>query len=288
MIIAIDLIIVYNKSMDIKMIASDLDGTLLKSDATLSDYTLEVLNKAEKQGIKITVASGRALYTLPECVLNLECAHFAITSNGACIYDLKNKKALKTYFLKESSARRVIEFALGRKIGIEMCVEGRVYGEKYYFEHPEEFGFGKRSKNYLFSTRIKLENFEQFFEENAKRIQSIDFILKEPSQREEITKELSKDENLYITSSHKKIMEFSHSLCGKENALAFLLERENCKSDNLVTFGNADNDIGMIEFAKTGVATANSPKKVKRRADFVCGDCDNDGVAIFIDELLKK
>ena len=280
-------IIVYNKTMDIKMIASDLDGTLLKKDSTLSEYTVSVLKEAEKQGVKLVIASGRAFYTLPECVLNLGCAHYAITSNGAAIYDLKQKKLIKDYVLDEQSARRIIEFAKGKEFGIELFVNGRAYAEKYYFEHPEQFGFGKKSKNYLFTTRTKLENFDEFFENNADKLESIDFILKEPEMKSEIESELCKDKDLYITSSHKKIMEFSNSLCGKENALEFLLEREGCKSENLVTFGNAENDIGMIEFAKTGVATENSPKSVKKKADCICGDCDNDGVALFINKILR-
>ena len=270
------------------MIASDLDGTLLGKDGNLSEYTLSVLKKASEQGIKLVIASGRAFHTLPECVLNLDCADYAITSNGASVYDLKRKHLLKSYYLKEHSARKIIEYAGGKQFGIELIVEGRAYGEKYYFEHPDEFGFGKKSKNYLFSTRTKLENFEEFFENNAERIESIDFILKEPKMRAEIKEALCKDKDLYITSSHKRIVEFSNSLCGKENALKFLLERENCKSENLVTFGNADNDTGMIELAKIGVATDDSPKSVKQKADFVCANYDEDGVARFIDELLHS
>lgn len=273
--------------MNIKMIASDLDGTLLKKDSTLSEYTISVLKEAERQGVKIVIASGRAFYTLPECVLNLNCAHYAITSNGASIYDLKRKKLLKSYVLQEQSARRIIEYAKGKELGIELFVGGKAYAEKYYFEHPEQLGFGKKSKNYLFTTRTKLENFEEFFENNADRLESIAFILKEPKMKTEIESELSKANDLYITSSHKKIMEFSNSLSGKENALKFLLEKEECKSENLVTFGNAENDIGMIEFAKIGVATENSPKIVKKRADFVCEECNEDGVAKFIENILR-
>ena len=272
--------------MNIKMIASDLDGTLLKKDGSLSEYTLSVLEKAKRQDIKLVIASGRAFHTLPECILSLDCADFAITSNGASVYNLKNKRLLKSYCLKEHSARKIIEYARGRQLGVELIVEGRAFAEKYYFEHPDEFGFGKKSKNYLYSTRIKLENFEEFFENNSDRIESIDFILKEPKMRAEIKEELCKDKDLYITSSHKKIMEFSNSLCGKENALRFLLETEKCKGDNLVAFGNADNDVGMIEFAKIGVATESSPKSVKNKADFICADCEDDGVAKFIDKLL--
>ena len=270
------------------MIASDLDGTLLTNNGTLSEYTYKVLKEAHKRGIKIAVASGRAFHTMPECILNLEHAHFAVTSNGAAIYDLKKNKLLKNYFLKEESAKRVIEYAKGRQLGIELFVDGRAYAEKYYFDHPEKFGFGKKSTNYLFTTRTKLENFEEFFKEHSGRLESIAFILKEPKERLQIREELCKDTDLYITSSHKKIVEFSNSQCGKENALKYLLEKEKCKGENLVAFGNAENDISMIEFAKIGVATANSPKKVKQKADFICASNDEDGVAKFIEEKILR
>ena len=268
--------------MDIKIIASDLDGTLLNNNSQLTAYTQSVLRSFHENGAKIVFATGRAFGTVPESVLNFPFADYIICSNGATIYDLKKKALLKSFTLNEKSARRLIEYARANKLGLELIVGGKAHGESYYFEHPEEFAFDKRSKDYLFSTRIRIIDFEEFLEKNIGKIQSIDFVLKTGEAKADIEAVFSADKNLYITSSHLRIIEFSSAESGKENALKYILELERTDKNKLIAFGNAENDIGMMELALLGVASADSPENVKEKADAVCGGCNEDGVAKFL------
>ena len=273
--------------MDIKIIASDLDGTLLNNNSQLSDYTRAVLRSYAEKGTKIVFATGRAFDTVPKSVTDFAFAHYIICSNGAGVYDLKHKKLLKSCVINKDSARKLTDYALKNKLGLELIVGGKAHGEKYYFEHPEEFGFDKRSRDYLFSTRKRIKDFNAFLSENIKKIESIDFVLKNPEMKEEIKAVFGDDKNLYITSSHFRIVEFSSPESGKEKALKYILSVENLSKNEMIAFGNAENDIGMIELASLGVASADSPEKVKEKADAVCGGCNDDGVAEFLESLFS-
>lgn len=272
--------------MDIKIIASDLDGTLLNNNSELTEFTESVLRSFAEKGAKIVFATGRAFDTVPKCVLNFPFAHYIICSNGASIYDLKSKALLKNNLLEKKSAKKLIDYALENKLGLELIVGGKAHGESYYFEHPEDFGFDKRSMDYLFSTRIRIKELDGFLEENIEKIESIDFVLKNPEMKEEIEAVFGGDKNLYITSSHPRIMEFSSPESGKEKALKHILSLEKLNEKELIAFGNAENDIGMMKLASLGVATDNSPENVKEEADEVCGGCNENGVARFLSERL--
>ncbi len=270
--------------MSIRLIATDLDGTLLNNESALSDYTQEVLHRAAASGMTIAVATGRAFYAMPDCITQNGDIRYAVTSNGSAVYDLQNGTLLYNRVLSPASVQALADFALTHKLGLELICGGYAYGEKYYFDHPETFGFDERSVHYLKTTRIKIENFDLFLKEHIETVESVDFVLKDPQMRAEIENTFCKDASLYITSSHPHILEFSAAGGGKGNAVRALLKKEGLTTENLAAFGNADNDFDMLQPAKTGVATANSPNSLKQKVAYTCDACYDDGVAKFIEK----
>ena len=150
----------------------------------------------------------------------------------------------------------------------------------------EAFAFDSRSLHYLFSTRTKIASLDAFLEAHGGQIESIDFVLPDPTRRTAIQSQFSDDTSLYVTSSHPRIVEFSAAGGGKAPALRFLLEREGIPPEKLIAFGNAENDLEMLHLAAVGVATANAPEEVKAQADAVCKSCDEDGVAKYLKMLI--
>ncbi|MBQ6381848.1 MAG: Cof-type HAD-IIB family hydrolase, partial [Clostridia bacterium] len=272
--------------MHIKLIAADLDGTLLNRSSCLSERTQAVLSRCAAEGIKLVAATGRAYDAMPACILESGLFDYAITSNGAGIYNTKKALCLQRYVIEESSARTLIKFALRRHLGLEMICGGKAYGERYYFEHPQDFGFEQRSLDYLYSTRTKIEDLDAFLAENIHHLESIDFILPHPEMKTRFAAAFAADTALYITSSYPRILEFSSRACGKANALRYLLQKEKLLPEQVAAFGNAENDVEMLQLAAIGVATANSPPEVRKKVRYTCGDCDRDGVAEFIEQRL--
>lgn len=272
--------------MNIQLLISDLDGTLLRSDSTLSEYTRSVLEKAARRGIKIAVATGRAYAAMPACVSDFPCFDYAVTSNGAAVYEMHTHTLLRHHVLAQRSAEALIAYALEHHLGLELICGGKAYGERYYFEHPKHFHFNQRSWDYLNATRTKIENLDDFLKENITALESIDFVLPSCDAREDIEKIFCKDTSLYITSSYPTIIEFSAKGCGKANALRFLMEQEHIAPAQVIAFGNADNDVEMMRLARYGVATANAPAEVRAQCASTCESCDDDGVAQFLESIL--
>jgi len=268
--------------MHIQLIAADLDGTLLNEHSRLSAYTAEVLAHCAAQNIKLVAATGRAYSAMPACIAESGLFDYAITSNGAAIYDIRRKTLLQNYVLSADSAQPLINYALSEHLGLELICGGTAYGEGYYFDHPEDFLFNQRSIDYLRSTRTRIENLDAFLASNLARLESIDFVLPAGRETETIRAQFECDNRLYITSSHARILEFSAAGCGKAGALRYLLKREHLTTDVLACFGNAENDLEMIHLAAVGVAVANSSPEVLAQVPLHCSDCNADGVAKFI------
>ena len=87
----------------VKLIALDLDRTTLKSDGHISKANRQAVEYAISKGIHVCIASGRAFDTLPSEVVTIPGIEYAITSNGAAVYKIKDKRCLNSYVLKESS-----------------------------------------------------------------------------------------------------------------------------------------------------------------------------------------
>ena len=270
--------------MDIKIIATDLDGTLLNDHSALSEYTKQVFAAVAKRGIKTVVATGRPYGALPACVKAFEHFDYAVTSNGAAIYNLKSGALLNSHTIHKDSVHALAQFALSHALGIEFVSGGKAYGEKYYFEHPEDFGFNRHSLEYLHATRTKIDDLDAFLNANSKRIECINLVLKDEHSKPKIMEHFRHDAALYITSSHPLFTEFSSQECGKANAMKYILKKEGLMPKQLAAFGNAQNDLEMIALAHIGAVTANSPPEVLACVARHCASCNEDGVAAFVEK----
>ena len=95
-------------------------------------------------------------------------------------------------------------------------------------------------------------------------------------------------EGIYVTSSVPRLLEVADARAGKGPAVAAILERLDLDATGLVAFGDADNDLGMIELAGMGVCMENGEAHLKAAADFIAPRHDQDGVAIVLEKLLKE
>ena len=100
-----------NTEKHIRLAALDLDGTTLRSDKSLSEYTIETLKNAHEHGMHIVVASGRSFASLPEQVIQFPWAEYAITSNGAAVYEIHTGKRLRECRLNPEVVEKLLSIA---------------------------------------------------------------------------------------------------------------------------------------------------------------------------------
>ncbi len=277
------------KTQRFRLLALDLDGTALRSDGSLSEDCKEALLSSHEAGLHIVVASGRSWTSLPEEVLSLPCVEYAVTSNGAVVYDVKHQKQLQAFYLKEEAVEGLLRIAEEAGVIVEGFLNGTPYAGRDYVENPEKFGADPRAAAYVRRTRRPVEDIFSFLRLRRAKLESLDLITCDPMKREQLrTRILEEVQEIYLTSATPMLLEVSDARGGKASGLRFLAAYLGVSGEETAAFGNAENDLDMMEWAGCGVAVANAPEDVRALADEVTESNDEDGVGRWIRRYLKE
>ena len=276
---------------NIKCIAFDLDHTVINSDGTMSDATWTAIEQAIADGIEIVPVSGRAFATFPESIGQIEGISYAVTSNGAAIYNKKTGARIHGVAIESADLHNILDafapyFEKGQ-ITYEAFVDGVAYGGRGYVEHPNAFGVPQGNVAYVQSTRKPVDDIIAFLTDHEEELDSLDIVAADPVLYKKMEEQIPLvTKAVYTTSAVSYRLEISHKNSGKATGLAYVLDLLGIMPGETVAFGDGDNDAEMLEFAGLGVAMENATENCKAAADTVCGCCENDGVAKFLRESL--
>lgn len=273
----------------IKCIALDLDGTTLSSNKSISVRTKNALEMAIEKGIHVVIASGRCLDALPQCVTSIDGIEYAITSNGAAVYDMRTRECLRRILLNETNIDQIVALTKHLDVTHEVFVDGIPYAKREYVLDPFAHGSTLYGVNYVKETRQPVDDIFSFIESHKHEMDGLDIISKNEQLRKELWKQLHQLEpELYITSSVANRIETSNPLAGKHSGLSFLLEQLDVSPNETAAFGDADNDKEMLSFVKYGMAMENASPLCKQAAWKIVPSNLDDGVAIGIEQLLQS
>jgi len=288
--------------MTIKLIATDMDGTLLKSDNTISPKTKHILIEAQKQGIRLVLASGRSYRKLMQYANELEMPKyggFLIEVNGTAVYDLKHAKRTRYHELKKADAIKIFQALKPFEVEIMGLGDDSLYDyipqslmpikQEYRRKHQlsDDYPWTAGAFEIVFDNRIgyphqyMIQSGEEF-PDHLNKIAAIHESVVLLSKLSDIKKVLQDDYWLGLTSpTYLEIMEKGVT---KGNALTKLCERLNIDMADVIAFGDGENDIDMLKKVGTAVVMENALPAVKTYADIVCSSNQNDGLA----ETLQK
>lgn len=274
--------------MDIKCIALDLDRTTLNAQGELSKANEEAIRKAVAKGIHVCIASGRAFDTLPQDVVSIPGIEYAITSNGAAVYRIQDKQCLRSYVLTEQSVKKILELTKDFPVTYEGFIRGTAYAAKEYIEDPVKFGATEHAVAYVQSTRHLQDDIVSFLKQHDDELDSMDIVVKDEAQKQKVIEVLKAEvEDIYITSSISQLVEISYKDAGKRSGVKFITEYLGLNPKQVAAFGDADNDIDMLEYAGCGIAMENASNGLLAVADAVTLHHDRDGVAYALKNILK-
>ena len=274
--------------MDIKCIALDLDRTTLNAQGKLSKANEEAIRKAVAKGIHVCIASGRAFDTLPQDVVSIPGIEYAITSNGAAVYRIQDKQCLRSYVLTEQSVKKILELTKDFPVTYEGFIRGTAYAAKEYIEDPVKFGATEHAVAYVQSTRHLQDDIVSFLKQHDDELDSMDIVVKDEAQKQKVIEVLKAEvEDIYITSSISQLVEISYKDAGKRSGGKFITEYLGLNPKQVAAFGDADNDIDMLEYAGCGIAMENASNGLLAVADVVTLHHDRDGVAYALKNILK-
>lgn len=264
--------------MSVRAIAFDLDDTLLRSDMSISDYTVDVLHRASSQGILILPASGRTRDSMWPSVQRISCANAFISCNGADVWT-PDRKLLMQELLPVELAHEVARFASERNLYCQTYSPDRFF---YSIENDYAASYAKSSSlegDYVGDLTV-------FIKQPVTKLLMMD----EPVRIAALLTEARAlfGDRASLTCSKPYFLECNPLRATKGNALKWCANHFGFNMDELVTFGDSLNDVSMLEAAGTGVAMGNARDDVKALGFPLCLTNDEDGVAHYIEDNILR
>lgn len=271
----------------VKVIAIDMDGTLLNSDGDLSVANERALSHAINNNIIIVAATGRAFNAIPKSVLNIPGIGYAITSNGASIIDIQNKKKIYTSYISKSGVKSIYDLIWNKDLMIEIYIDGQPYISKVAMDKFEPVGIPDEYMTYFKGTRKPVQDLEGMLNKNIDSIENINIIFTDSNVRTDLLGRLRHIDDISVTSSFPFNLEISSCSTNKSTALSWLLDTLHLSSGNLMSIGDSFNDLEMLEMSAISVAMEDAVPEVKDISDFVTASNNSDGVAKAIEKFVR-
>ncbi len=272
--------------LPVRMVALDLDGTALDPLGRITVREERALRRAMSMGVHIVVATGRAFHSLPDEVLDFDGIEYAVTSNGAQVTRLKDKKLIYENCIGTASACAIADILEKSDVRTEAFTDGRAYIDRREFEAIRDGIETTRNRRYVLSTRIPVDNIFDFIREHSVRIENISINYPSDEAKDRFTEVLKRIPEVTLTSSFSLNSEIGGATASKADGLSHLMEKLGISREVLMACGDSPNDGAMIRMAAIGVAMGNAVAEVKEMADYVTASNSEDGVAKAIERFV--
>lgn len=262
--------------MAYRLMAVDLDDTLLTSGRIINARAKQSIFKAAEKGVITVLCTGRTRQGAQRFYDELGLSSLFIVSGGAEVLDESGKALLKRY-VDPDTAKRLLAFAYDNEVFANVYIDGKiVYRERNSFtdSYEKRYGFPGIAMPDIMDRHIVTP--KVLFLVDGDRILHI----QEKARNEFPT--------MSVVRSHENFLEFCDAQVSKGSALEFAARHYGIDRNEIIAFGDNEIDIPMIEFAGLGVAVANADPLVKRSADLICASNDEGGIADIIDRFILE
>lgn len=274
--------------MEIKLIATDMDGTFLDDNKTAPEENIKALAECAARGIQIVPATGRTIFAVPDEIKNLPGVRYAITTNGASVADLKEGTIISTCRMSAELAVKVMELARNSTDDImyDAYVEGVGYTTDYFYENLEHYVESPGLVTLVRKTRCPVSDNIAYVKECGKEVEKINLFFVDMEARKRMRELLFTVPGIVVSSAISNNLEINADGADKGGALIRLAEYLGIKKEETMAFGDGENDLSMIKMAGIGVAMENGEESVKAAADYVTVTNNEAGVAAAIRQFV--
>lgn len=262
--------------MKYKLIATDMDGTLLNEKSELSNENKEAIIKAQENGTIFCLASGRPTAAMKEFSKILKLDKFGgyiISYNGAMIYDCKNNKVIFSEGLNKEQIKKVFEYAKINDVAAITYVDDLIYCSKF----DEYVNIETTSTKMETKTIDNLENLDY-----TKTLKCM--IVAKPEKIKELFEDFDKENEFFTAISNPHFLEIANSNIDKGKALRNLSSILGLNKEEVIACGDSFNDVAMLEFAGLSVAADNSHDKIKE----ICSYVSKNNNEHILEDVIKK
>ena len=270
----------------IRLVAVDLDGTLLRSDKTVGERTVTAINTALERGIEVIFCTGRSRAQLQSYLPLFPRMRYVISSGGAAVYDVRSWETVISNQLSPELTERVL--AIGETLDCMpfLSVGGRTiypapmaplapeYGLAAYIYEMENFATG-------------VEDVYRWWRSDPRPTESVALYFRDNSPREVVARALE-GEPVFLCHPEEPSVEVSSVYADKGRALTALCALLDIPLEQTLAIGDSDNDLPVLRTAGLAVAMENASEDVRAMADLVTADCNHDGVAAALERFILR
>lgn len=273
--------------MDIRMIALDLDGTLMRSDhMTVSERNKSALEDASRRGVQIVIASGRTWSVLDSVVAQVPFVRYAVISNGAAAVDAETGNFLFRKGIPQGQAEDIYRILREYETVVEVYCDGGSYFERSKAGWFSKVGLAKDFVEMLRQRQILVD--DPIRAVRNKTVEKLSALYLPQEYRKEIYNKIKAVGPLAITSALAGNMEINAAGVNKGAGLRKLCDILGVSPEETMAFGDAGNDLQMLSYVKWSFAMDNASDEAKAAARYLTASNDQDGVALAVEKYVLE
>lgn len=268
--------------MAYEILVLDVDGTLMRTDKTISQRTIDEIVRIQEAGIKVAIASGRCtagiMPTAKKICLD-EFGGYIVSYNGGCISNCQTGEIIYNINLPDGIVQEIYEFSKQEKTGIMTYHDNDIIAENDADQYIQIDAKG---------CSIDIHVVEDFGKEVTYPVNKC-LLTGDPDYMAGVEPKAAKafEGRLSVYRSEDFYVEMMPLGIDKAYGLSKLLKRLGYTRSQMICCGDGFNDISMIEYAGLGVAMENASEQVKARADYIAPHCDEDGLVDVIQRFVN-
>lgn len=277
--------------MKYKLVCIDMDGTLLNSKKIVSDVNKNAIKKAHELGVNIVITTGRVYENAAFYSNLIDVQSPVIASNGAIIKDKDSDDVIYKKPLGIQNINQIINLCNKHKVKPNFNTHNSfICGSRFVYMLVSRFFL--KSMSSANEGTLKMEyvkdsyNLIKKLEQNYNDIIKCEIIHISTKKINALRQQLQGLKDIEVVSSSKYNIEITAKSVSKGKAVEALANYYKIRREEIITIGDSENDLSMIEYGGLGVAMGNASEQIKSKADYITDTNDNDGVAKVINKFI--
>lgn len=268
----------------IKLVAIDLDGTLLNTHKELSEENKQAIQEVKAEGVKVVLCTGRPLKAIAHLLDDLQLRNegdYAVTYNGGLIQKTDTEEIVSQVTLTKEDAAEIYEMTQSLRLPVNFLDLKHIYEPPYPEGRPSLY---PQHMVYLDPKKVEMNELPEELAINKIVIHTKTEYLEEAIPEIPV----SYYDQFSVMKSHPYMLEFMHKEADKGKGLKQLAAFLDIRPEEVMAIGDQENDLEMIQFAGTAVAMGNAVDTIKDQADYVTRTENEHGVAYALDKLVLE
>lgn len=271
----------------VKLLALDLDGTVLTDDKHITDRMERSIRDALDVGLEVVLVTGRPLSGIPDELLAISQIRYAISSNGAVTTDMLSGQRLRGAYLEDAVAKEIARIPMERNLIHSIFIGDIGYCEQRYFKDQWNLYMGTKHERYIRKSRKGIGSIDALIDQSAVGVENIWFMTHSQEERDELDKMVHSRWDVQTVLTAITDVEIGSTKADKGLALDDLSEKLGISKEQILAIGDNENDLGMFRAAGITVAMGNGTESVKRLASIFTDSNEEDGAAKMIEKILQ-